>query len=936
MSLSKSVARRLSLLAGSSLAAASLSFGVAAVVPTVALAANECAPVNVAPTANDPGLLTRNPDTYACSGASTYATSGITYSSQGNLTVNSIGAMNVGPVGINLAGNAADSVTFTATGTITGTADAAIDVTSATGPINIATAGILSFATGTTHGVRALSSGGSIAVTTGSITSGTAVTGQSGIEARVTGGNGPVSITTTGAVSGRLRGIHAQSSGSGALTITTGGAVSVSSTTTNGGVGQIAAIDAVSGTGPMWLNLNGNVTGTAASAIRAVAGGAIDIDIAATRVISAGLGSSSNATPVHWVMDLDAAGAVTIDNAGTIRSTAAGGFTSGRGYDDLGIRVSGTTLTLNNDGGVYGRVDFSDVSGGVVFNNTGLNSVTSGWFASGDSIFSPGNDTINIGAGGFITLGMYQDLESGARESVWASIDFLGGANVINNAGTLNIGGFGVNDAAVVVTMTGLSTFNNSGLITLGSRYNQSNQYNIGDGIPDDVLVMAGADFIGSGASRIIADVDFSGLQANCAEAEARIVAGLPATADCLSLPGGTTGGSTLLTLRDATPGNVFGGFLGETGIVLVDVADGTSDASHFTLDPNSDNYVAVGARAGMLKKGYFVYALAYDPDRQQHLLLNAPDTELMEFTVLPQMVQGIWQTSTSTWFDHRGGARGDDAEAGVWLRATGENVSRDLVQNFTNGPLSVSSDNSYTQKTVSLTGGVDLARGGNENGAYAFGAMLGYVDSRLNFETSDTAGKLKGGTMGLYGSYSISGFFLDAAVNGVVASLDLDAPLVSLPSGLVTTKKVRGVGGQAELGWTGDFGAFRVEPFIAASYMRARFDQVVLNEAKIDYEDPTTLRVGVGARFTADLETVRVALTGRYWNEMEGENEMLVDNDAVDLPVADDFSGGFAEFNGYGVIDIGAGLAAFVGAGVKLADGYNATSGSVGLSYRW
>ena len=122
----------------------------------------------------------------------------------------------------------------------------------------------------------------------------------------------------------------------------------------------------------------------------------------------------------------------------------------------------------------------------------------------------------------------------------------------------------------------------------------------------------------------------------------------------------------------------------------------------------------------------------------------------------------------------------------------------------------------------------------------------------------------------------------------------------------------------------------------LAASYVQTRFDQFSLVEVKLAFDEQTSLRAGAGLRVGGDAESVRFWMTGRYWNEFEGENTLLVDNDADDLTLADDFSGGFGELSGGASTTFTGGIVLFLNGGVKFADDYRAVNGSVGLSYRW
>lgn len=321
-------------------------------VPQAVRADNECVPVGTAPSANGAAA-----DTYTCTGASTYSTTGITYSSAGPLTVNSTGAMNVGTVGINLAGNGADNVTFTSTGTLTGTAGPVLDAMTSSGNINITNAGITGTNVNVTHGIRAESSaGGNVTVnhTTGAINVGSTTAGaqqQSAIRVVSSGGNGNVSVTSAGTVTGRLRGIEAIASGSGALTVNANNSVSAN----GGGAGipAIAAIDATSGAGLLTVNLGtvGSVSGGDGAAIRVRAGGDAVVNIVAGRA------SNVTANAAGYSVDVDAGGTATVYNGSRL---------AGR------VRIAGDNYVFTNDAGaIWSLIATGSSLGAGTINNAG-------------------------------------------------------------------------------------------------------------------------------------------------------------------------------------------------------------------------------------------------------------------------------------------------------------------------------------------------------------------------------------------------------------------------------------------------------------------------------------------------------------------------------------------------------------------------------------
>lgn len=1008
--------RRMALSAGSSLAlAVALSIGSAGLVlsPTAALAYDECTPtpststgtdgVNGVsdPTINDPGLITRNADSFTCASAS-YA-SGVTYTSQGALTVltSGTGTMATNAGGVNLTGLLGDNVTFVATKTITGTDGPAIDVTAVTGAIDISAAAITAN-TGTASGaIRALSTGGPITVTTtGTVNanSNTVTTGDTAIEARATGGTGAVTVTTSGNVTGRQRGIYAQSGG--ALTVTTSGNVALNTTLT--GVGQIAAIDAVTtGTGAMILNVNaGSVTGTAGRAIRASSSGTATINIAAGRVISAGVGSGegvTDATPLHWVMDLSIAPTrtMTLNNAGTIRSN---GTANSIGYDDKAILgAGGGRMVINNSGSIIGRADFSGLAS-ITFNNTSSGgSPGMGWHTTGDNLFTPGADVLTTsatgaiytsaggvlnprvtGPGGFILGTVVVTPPAGGLATTF---DFGAGVDAFNNNGILvaGEGNCSVNSVTdisqpacdtteTVTTFIGLEAFNTSGLILLGSIYVENQTFpgaNLSDRQSNDRLVLAGTPFVATGASRIEMDVNYGGLigQASCTGSTAPS-SNFLAAADCVDIRGGSTSGTTLLTLRSTYLGLVNSSSSGQPfqpalrgayypdGIVLIDVNGGVSHAGDFVLDPNSEYYSA--RHGGVIDEGLFIYALTYDESDQRHKLASFP-SGARELGYMAGTAQDLWRGSNSMVFDRqaelRDGLAGPASEGGLWLRTSAQSAKRTPVGALDAFGRPVDYDDSFQQDSYTITSGVDLlGEQGNDHG-YALGVSLGYAHADVAFANSSNSAELNGFTGGVYASYAAGDFFLDTAFNASGMVLTSEIPALGFGSGKVLDTNVVSLGVQAEAGWRAGLwtGAF-VEPLASFSYVSTAFDDLLVPPSvdptavpgnTVEWDDTASLRGAVGARIGLDYAygpvDVRYSLIGRVWNEFAAESELVVRNNGPDAVVTDDFSGTLGELGGSVSLANGAGtVTGFLSAGGTFREDYRSAHLSAGFRYRW
>ena len=896
MSSNKGALRRLTLLAGSSLIAVSLNTAAltgGVLLPTLAHAANECDPIGVDPSANGDAS-----DSYACS-LDTYET-GITYSSDGDLSVAATAPFTEVQVeGVNLTGNDADDVTWDSTaGAVSGSfgattsTGAVLDVTSDTGDISVTANGVGASNDSNTHAIRATSTGGGdIAI---------AVTGQvdalgaasvAAIEATSVGGD--VTITTSGAeffdtTYGRLRGIIARSGGAGEVTLNLGAQLLIAP----GADQSDAIVETEAGAGATTINLT---SGTVWS------------------------------KPDFFTIDHEAI---------AIRASSA----STSADDAVSIQNSGATI--------YGAVDFSGVTaGGVTFNNSG----TGRWEAGGASVFGAGNDTLIFGselqdtvssqmpqnkvhAGASIDFGAGNDLldvqtglNIGNLSTVGALLDFGAGVDTVSNAGSLSIDG--------PVTFANLETFNNSETLYLGAGAFLSDSiidFSSGDIGADDVLTMPGATFTGSGLSRIVAAVHFDTSTQEGCDAQT-------GAADCLFLPDGATAGSTLLRLINAGPDATQGAF-NSLGVTIVDVSGGTSAASHFALDPNSNGYIVDPTYGPVIgRPGLFLYRVVYDPDTQRHMIVGLPRSEALEYVVLGSAAQSIWYMTSQAVTDRQTDLR-EGTAGSLWMKVSGEYSKRDVSNTIDAHADSFDFDNSYKLYAGTLMAGMDFIAGDSGGYDYVLGAQIGYVGSTFDLEASPSSGQMTGATGGVYGSVWNGALFLDGTFNTNFLTLDYDAPGI----GSKTTTWVRSVGAQLEGGSRFMLGEkLFAEPLATLAFVNTAFEEISLDGGEVTPDDASSQRAALGLRLGADLFggplKVRYFVAGRAWNEFSGENEGVVFNPGADLPFAEDTSGAFGEAQaGLSLFNDDQTIAGFLTSGVKFKDGYNAVDLDLGLRLRW
>ncbi len=829
---------RQSLLAGASLAGLSAAAAIGLALAPTSVLAQTCSP--------DPATVALpGPDTVNCT-AGTY-NPGITYQAAGALTVTTSGGITVSTTapgapsekGINLTATGADPITWNSTtigSRIFGgdqTNGPVLDVLTADGNIDISVAGIDGSSATITHGVRAISTG-----------------------------SGSVTISTHAAGSG----VVANHSGN-----TTG-----------------AAIEARTNTGALLLNLGQNslseVTfdGGPGSAVRTVSGGSATINIGSRAIVTTGVGGA-NPTPVNAVLDMRIdGGTMTVNNAGVITARSSDAFRpSGRAMSATGAGV----LSLNNDGGIVGRVDFSDLTGGVVFVNTqvrlsGPQSDPRGWRTSGESFFSGGADILRTTSTGGVVMGITPSAEPSTLQpigGVQTTVHFGDGDDLFDNGGRLAVGRgtrcmfIGVDTQSCslresTTTFTGLETFRNSGVIYLGYQETQATvtDQELSDYQPNDRLIMRGAAYIGDGG-RIELDADLSSGagQASCV-GSTQSTALFYAAADCIDLRDGSTEGQTLVLLRQAHfPGGgpdikgeggfntdlrtgLRGGYFTD-GVVIVDVSGGTSHAGDFVLDPSSVMYTS--AHGGVLDEGLFLYALVYDEANTQHVVVSLPGGAA-QFGPMAQVAQGIWRSSAGSWFQRQSELRDTQDVTGLaggfWVRGTAESAERDRVRTAVAGGTTFSLDDSYDTDAYGLTFGLDLIAAREGDVGYNLGFMGGYSHADVDFRVGPNSAAFDGFTAGLYGGVNAGGLFVDAAVSvnqmdmantipalgfddvdlraygQVIAGSDTGSPEL--------TNNVQSVGARVEAGWRWALSdSLFVEPLAGLDYVRTRFEDIIV-----------------------------------------------------------------------------------------------------------
>jgi len=374
-------------------------------------------------------------------------TSGLTYGVYAQVTgsaatsyvlVDGTGAVTGGTTGIYADNDGHGTTTVSGSNSTQGNNGDGIDAFAKDGAVLVNRTGTV---TATKTGIDAeTSAGGSVTVSNvGAVSANTGAGGYTGIKAIQAGGNGFVTVTPAGTVSG-AKGIDAESAGTGAITVTTasGNGGNVTGTLTDG-------IDAFSADGTITVtnnatNVSGHVTGLDAESTAVGAGhGAISVLGSGTFTGSTGDGIDAE---MHGLGPAFGSNGIAI--SGSVSATTTTGYgiealiDNSSNASTISITTTGTVASSSNDGIHATTIGGGNITIGTTNSNVG--NVTAGAAATGIyAATSGGNGNVSIATNGTI---------SGAR-GVYASAVGSGTVTVTVTKNTAGNAGNGIETSAV-------------------------------------------------------------------------------------------------------------------------------------------------------------------------------------------------------------------------------------------------------------------------------------------------------------------------------------------------------------------------------------------------------------------------------------------------------------------------------------------------------
>ncbi|MDP1631137.1 MAG: hypothetical protein Q8L66_06930 [Caulobacter sp.] len=710
-------------------------------------------------------------------------------------------------------------------------------------------------------------------------TSNTVITGFNGAGITAVGGTGVTSLVVNGAVSGATTGIEASSTGTGSTVVTTNGPVSGAST---------AGIVIASGTGGLQLTVNANVTSTSGAAINATSTGGGVINIAPNTVVS-GLITNPNTAVINLATASGTTSTINVGAGAVVQSAAGSAY-------DVAVRATGGSVVINNQGVLTGTVDFSALTGA----NTGQLASAPGttFQTGGTSTFGAGDDLFT-NAGALNTLGAL------------TTFNFQGGNNVFVNAGTTTVGLNPVLSGGSRFLLTSLTTFNNSGTLQMTN------------GVVGDSIVAAGSRYVGSGGARLAIDAQV----------------GAPGSvADTLTV--GVSSGRTAVLITDRTTG--YGSF-NPGGVRIV---TGTTHAGDFVLDAGSTGYNPTLFGGAIDKPGLFFSQLAVDGSGNT-VLASAPKEQVYQVATLGAQVQALWygtERSPNRQADLRDGlAGGDDGEgpqSGLWMDIKGLTASRDVTDSFAALGTTYQYDASYSQDMRSVMIGLDSVHL-SSRGGLVVGGSLGYVRSDADFDRQSSTSQLEGIVANGYATLLAGDMFVAGTVGVSGMNARVVAPTLTGYTRQVTD--INTVGGSLEAGVRKPFilGS-TIEPSLSFTYVRSRIDDFAAAGSTFRFDDVESQRVGLGVRMSgaampaSDGWRSRYNVSVRVYDELAGDNGVVIDSGGPDLAIKDRFNGAFGEIRASLVGQSATGWTAYGDTVVRFNDGYTEVGATLGVRLRY
>ena len=383
-----------------------------------------------------------------------------------------------------------------------------------------------------------------------------------------------------------------------------------------------------------------------------------------------------------------------------------------------------------------------------------------------------------------------------------------------------------------------------------------------------------------------------------------------------LLLIGGSVNGTTNVLVNDTNPGP---GAYNPTGILFAH-ADGANPGT-FKL------------QNGPIDKGFFDYDIfklqsQLDPqlaDANDWVLASYPNARASELPKLITGAQTIWYESAGVWLDRTADLRrqadcvaavaapvqpeplklgsGYDDKAmgpapcvqqryGVWARGFGGNFNRDDTVKSTLLGTTHSLNGDYDQDLWGIQGGADIviSRANSGYGALFAGVMGGYVNSQMDFNSTNDKADYKGGMVGGYLTYIAGGWYNDLLFKADLLNVDYKTAF----QGGNASPDVDFFGIRYDTGYRFNLGSgFFVDPQGTIAWVNTETDSFNLFGSPVNFSDGESLRGRLGGRLGYSTNwggtIVEPFFTGSFWHEFEGDNKASLTSAGYKLSFKDE-----------------------------------------------
>ena len=676
----------------------------------------------------------------------------------------------------------------------------------------------------TGNGIFALSTGGGVKVTAGSVTS----TGDTAILAQQVkaGGAGTVQVVNSGSVSG-TNGIVAQSAGSGTVTVTTNGAV-----TGTAGTAVFANSTGLNGSVVVAVNKNATATNGAGIVARLQGGGngTITVTQGASSVINAtnghgiqtNSGTSTGATVITVAGEVKASGA---NNAGILGTSTNGAITvnvtaTGKVDPDFGIALNtvGGALNVNNAGLIIGDITGVQLvatgAGTATVNNsgtiTGPNAIVGNFNGGAFNIGNTGtlNGAVRV-SGSNVATSTFSNTALGTANFGVTATSFSG---TFSNLGTANIGAGGSAQFLGNTGNSGRLNFLGAGTFTTVGSMSNTGIINAQNGLTTNVVTVGGSY---SGGGQFF--VDYSTLTAS---------------ADRLNIVGAATGNTNVRMSLVGARTFVPGGFL---PIVVVNpgaaIGTFTSDTVFATTGFILDSF---GRNPGNASQFGLIQSI--NPSA-----LPLGSLSLAAETASSQLDESMVPYLSSRTDEQAGGVK-----LGLWMRASSGYTKQTIATSITGGGVGISSNPQIRIVHQSVQGGGDVRFGLGADWNLHVGVTGGIYDGAAGFSNTDRIA-VDASFLGGYIALRNSAFSIDGTIRKEWRTFDVTLPtlLGATPSRQLTGSAIAG-SAHASYRFGGKTG-LAATPFLGFTYADADFAGMQIDPLSLYTPTDHTTKIGEG-----------------------------------------------------------------------------------------